>query len=80
MKMMQFEKTNTRQNKDIKKGTSSFLKVENGEVLLSLRILLLKYTGYEGVFVSHVQAGKNRKDIMRSGRTSLSPSRVFQIN
>lgn len=65
--MMQFEKTNTRQNKDIKRGTSSFLKVENGEALLSPRILLLKYTGYEWVFVSHVETGKNRKNIMRQG-------------
>lgn len=78
--MMQFEKTNTRQNKDIKRGTSSFLTVENGEALLSPRILLLKYTGYEWVFVSHVETGKNRKNIMRSDRASLSPSRVFQIS
>lgn len=60
-KLMQFEETNTRQNKNTKRGTSFFLKMENGEVLLSPRILLLKCTGYQRVFFSQVQAGKKQK-------------------
>lgn len=40
-------------------------KMENRETLLSPRILLLKYTGLEWVFVSHAQTWKNRKGTCR---------------